>query len=1028
MNGQGSFDEDHWRSLQQLLPQSNDHHLEDFPPISQTAVVSDNSLQGVYSSQYGRDSRLADIPAIITPSGNASDVQYEHHILGRAGSESSYHFQELNDMDGERSLSTGAYVYRHQSHNSERDIRSLSASSLPANFRSKSLSSTTSSILRSAFPSEASDTELATMLAPAEGPHFDADSITASIASKRPDSPPEFQIIKELGYHNYGYGIDWKQGHTQITDHPDMTTVHYGTKILLRGYEGHYLATEESDSDLKDSPPFILTPCGMGVGDGSEVFTLYDANARDNRGPARFGDTIMVRGAGAHDRYLSYQDHPRIELGLWRSMTSHPEKWTLLKADNHRQFQGSLTKRYSQATGMCLRAGDKLVLKAFSGGQILTLAEARDGAVLTCTEPEGFPTECQTWQVVLSGSPCYPSWNQNRPFLSTEFLLTPNRGVLTHADTILFGAGRQAPKTLPLTPLLSYPVQVQEQLLMEDLLSVLMGFEGRYIRVSAPSDSESTARAQIDQVQFVLDPELCNKSLAYAVDRILPLAHCYVNASHFCREHSRYEYGLVSQAFAAAVRVLLKEYLLLVAQLEHQLLQGNLTVQKLWFFVQPSLQTMEVLDELIQSVHTLTGGRLLNVLHDTLKSSGNEKLCQIYVWLLHQASAPYLEMLASWIYNGELDDPHEEFMVQEDPAMKNKEIILQDFNASYWDQKYTVRENCVVSFLSQHAQKILTTGKYLNVIRECQREVDCPFAQKMSYALGEARYGELVNKAYAYASERLLNLVLKEQQLLARLRSMKHYFFLDQGDFFVYFMDIAEEELQLDVAQISQTRMETLLLLAIQSSSVSEDPYRENVACEFATYNLIHHLDAIHNYHTDSGASSRGIRDAHAVYGSHSLKGIEAFMLDYQVTWPLSIVVSKKVLIKYQILFRHLFFCKHVERKLLDTWLDHQVTKELNLRFAMGPTYGLRHRMLHFVQNFVYYMMFEAIEPLWHDLEERMSNVKTVDEILKHHDEFLDSSLDRCLLTKQDLLKILTKLLKTCQLFFRENEKLCKNK
>ena len=43
----------------------------------------------------------------------------------------------------------------------------------------------------------------------------------------------------------------------------------------------------------------------------------------------------------------------------------------------------------------------------------------------------------------------------------------------------------------------------------------------------------------------------------------------------------------------------------------------------------------------------------------------------------------------------------------------------------------------------------------------------------------------------------LLDLLLREHALMARLRSIKHYFLLDQGDFFVHFLDSAEDELAL---------------------------------------------------------------------------------------------------------------------------------------------------------------------------------------------------------------------------------------
>lgn len=39
----------------------------------------------------------------------------------------------------------------------------------------------------------------------------------------------------------------------------------------------------------------------------------------------------------------------------------------------------------------------------------------------------------------------------------------------------------------------------------------------------------------------------------------------------------------------------MKEYLILVTQLEHLQRQGLLSLQKLWFYIQPTMRTMEIL-------------------------------------------------------------------------------------------------------------------------------------------------------------------------------------------------------------------------------------------------------------------------------------------------------------------------------------------------------------------------------------------------------------------------------------------------
>ncbi len=66
-------------------------------------------------------------------------------------------------------------------------------------------------------------------------------------------------------------------------------------------------------------------------------------------------------------------------------------------------------------------------------------------------------------------------------------------------------------------------------------------------------------------------------------------------------------------------------------------------------------------------------------------------------------------MLASWIYDGQLADPYGEFMVREEDTL-DKENVREDFNAQYWENRYTIEEEMVCSFLWELANKILTTG------------------------------------------------------------------------------------------------------------------------------------------------------------------------------------------------------------------------------------------------------------------------------------------------------------------------------
>lgn len=56
--------------------------------------------------------------------------------------------------------------------------------------------------------------------------------------------------------------------------------------------------------------------------------------------------------------------------------------------------------------------------------------------------------------------------------------------------------------------------------------------------------------------------------------------------------------------------------------------------------------------------------------------------------------------------------PHSEFMVEEHELQKEK--IQEDYNDKYWDQRYTIVQHRIPSFLQKMADKILSTGRNKN--------------------------------------------------------------------------------------------------------------------------------------------------------------------------------------------------------------------------------------------------------------------------------------------------------------------------
>jgi gamma-tubulin complex component 2 len=720
-------------------------------------------------------------------------------------------------------------------------------------------------------------------------------------------------------------------------------------------------------------------------------------------------------------------------------------------AERQREREQRAAKQRSQYSGsavaVSVRSSDTILLRCnqFQG---LFLACGPEGTLELVDGADDFhsrqaPTlttdsrSPKQWGIIKAPAPLQPTWARERAILNGDY---------SCRDVVDIGLADRKGKN---------PAAVMEQQLLDDLLFAMQGISGDYCVRQA-----GEWRVSEEHV-----PDMTVRSLA---ERVLPLCTHYEAVNQFVLKRSRPEYGRVSHALSAAMRKLLREYQVLLAQLEHQMQLGQLSLQKLWFYVQPSLRSLEILAAIAQRVRNSTGGALLNAIHKLSLSSGDPKSKMVYRYLIENAAVPYLEMLELWIYQGVIRDPYEEFMICVDHEASNR-TMRNDYNAKYWSLRYTLRERAgryvsrvrdelvggdaagkqkrdgddkrkggpssskapstdvevdfVPFFLERLAPMVLTTGKYLNVIRECGRWVKNDCQTHIPFHDGAHAYAGIVNTAHDFASRTLLALLLQEEKLIARLGSIKHYFLLDQGDFFVHFMDLAYEELSKKAKDISITRLQSLLEICLRARNMN-DPYQEDLECKLSKFSLIQQVQMVHQV---GGVHASAMAKLTKGDDKSEEIGLNLFTFDFKVRWPLSLVLSKAALTKYQLIFRHLFYCRHVETRICACWRMQQATKELNLRMVLGPQYALLQRMLHLLQNFQYYVMFEVLEPRWHMLERQLRSVKTVDELMAAHNEFLDTCLRETLLTHPRLLNLFSKLMSTCTDFSFQQEERAKN-
>ncbi|KAH9618081.1 hypothetical protein KSS87_009688 [Heliosperma pusillum] len=456
-------------------------------------------------------------------------------------------------------------------------------------------------------------------------------------------------------------------------------------------------------------------------------------------------------------------------------------------------------------------------------------------------------------------------------------------------------------------PIGCYHASVQELIVIDDLLSAMVGIEGRYISIGR-------VRGKVDEVTFQVDASM-DLALQELAKRVFPLCESYLLIEQFVELRSQFKKGLVNHAFASALRALLLDYQARVAQLEHQFRLKKLSLQGLWFYCQPIMGSMKAMRSVIQKASTddCVGVDVLNLLQSQVKvqldclfsggnweakaMAGDHVVRSLLEKMTHCASSAYLEILERWVYEGVIDDPYGEFFIAENSSLQ-KESLSQDYDAKYWKHRYSLK-NSIPSFLKDVAGTILTTGKYLNVMRECGHNVQVRVSEnsKLQNFGSNHHYLECIKTAYDFASGELLNLVREKYDLMGKLRSIKHYLLLDQGDFLVHFMDIAREELTKKAEEVSVEKLQSLLDLALRSTAAAVDPCHEDLTCCVERSTLRKRLsmlkdlqisNAVEHDHLEEPASITGLETFSLSYKSAALRGLASASSTFLAPSPIS--------------------------------------------------------------------------------------------------------------------------------------------
>eukprot|EP00892_Ulva_mutabilis_P008835 jgi/Ulvmu1/6323/UM029_0031.1 len=538
-----------------------------------------------------------------------------------------------------------------------------------------------------------------------------------------------------------------------------------------------------------------------------------------------------------------------------------------------------------------------------------------------------------------------------------------------------------------------------QESIIKDVLTVCQGIQGRMLHRKGGDGSEfeftPAAAAQLTNAMQANILMLCELGWLYKLVMSM--------VGYYCHSAATAERGIVHQAFADAVmQSELRDFYRLIAMLgamaQKPPADGPLTTRRLRVWLQDPTRRMRVLAHVARQCEGKKGGEIATAVFGLTKC-GCLFQRGFATRLLRPVCVPLLDMINRWIYEGTLDDAHQDFFVApcEDlrpagaAAPAGVEAPLRDA----WHSAYELRLALVPAFIDERlAEKILRAGKSINFLRgECDDVAWVQQAAKAAHVaapdLGEqdgepvAALRALVERASSSVDEHLKGVTLGSLGFLRHCEALKGLLLFSHGDFLSELLSHTADLLPRRASEVMASELSARLKKAIDASNVQhfEHDMQERLALRKAA----------------GGGASVTIADV--------------MQVTYTVTGPLASLMPERVMMRYEQISTFLLKLKTMEFQLQQAWqalrrseinlqrklrghVDRQHTLWLFLRHA----HRLVEDMNSFCQHLRAYVLLEVVEGAWAEMQDDVQQARNIDEVMDAHDKYLGTILSKAML------------------------------
>jgi gamma-tubulin complex component 3 len=255
--------------------------------------------------------------------------------------------------------------------------------------------------------------------------------------------------------------------------------------------------------------------------------------------------------------------------------------------------------------------------------------------------------------------------------------------------------------------------------------------------------------------------------------------------------------------------------------------------------------------------------------------------------------------------------------------------------------------------------------------------------------------------------------------MMQHLLALKHFLFLGQGDFVSSFVESLTQEFsgRTSTAGIYDHTLSALLEGSLRSTTARFLP--NFVLGNLGAKMFMVDKNDTNRYWMGPPPTAKEVEMTPWRDGDASNQDPWDFIyLEYKINSPLDAIVHASAMEKYRQVFLFLFRLKRVEWMLNNSWrqstaLNHAILVETKAGGVDSPTISeaaehssfllrrissTRQTMLHFISNLQNYLMFEVLEGGWEGLKESVRSARTVDDVIRAHDFYLNQIVEKTLL------------------------------